>query len=326
MRGRGLAQSAAVIKLLKATATADDAFLHGHDTVRKIEDRRPPLFLSRHAVVFRQPLKAGHHLIGFCHRIAEGRQFVAVRQFKQAFPARAGTRTHNVIGKREVLLLARQLPQLHHGFQNRRGVCAPPCIRGIGNAHLPDAVAYPCNDIIEVAYHRRLDGFAQVIFGADLIEIFQTEQNIFAAPHIPPAEFQFLRVGGNSAARLRVSDELQDALAQNFIEFFIAVVGINPCCAAHHFSPVFPGPAMLRIRLCAIEIGKFMPQLTPHQLIPHDKRQRFVKYAVKSAVHAGFRLHHVGMVPVVQKFGFHIGCSCPEFGFAIKLYHKKRRM
>ena len=323
MRGCGLAQSAAVVKFLKATATADDAFLHGHDTVRKVQNRRPPLFLSRHAVVFRQSLKAGHDLIGFGNGIAEGRQFVAVRQFKQALPTCTSARTHDVVGKREVLLLACQLPQLHHGFENGRGIRALPCVRCIGNAHLPDAVPDSCNDIIKVADHRRLDGFAQVIFGADFIEIFQTEQDILATPHIPPAEFQFLRVGGDSAAGFCVSDELQNALAQDFIKFFVAVISIDPRCAAHHFAPVLARPTVLGVGLGTVEIRKLPPQIRAHQLILHNKCQRLVKHALKAAIHLRFRIRHVGFIFAMHKFRFHIQHSCPD-SFLPSLYHKTR--
>ena len=113
------------------------------------------------------------------------------------------------------------------------------------------------------------------LIGADLEEIFHTENDIFSAPKVPGAEFGLLREGRDSAFLIDDGEHIAHGFGEDVEQLCIARIFINEHRAAHHLSPILAAPTVVdTVDGSAELIDKTAPHLAVGELICGQKRYR----------------------------------------------------
>ena len=104
---------------LVGPAVAQDGQLAVAHALVHIPEALHPSFVARRAIIFGQPLKDGEHLVGLRIDVAHEARPHSVIRLLEEVAASAAALLYDVGGKVQVLLLAREEVEAHHGFQER---------------------------------------------------------------------------------------------------------------------------------------------------------------------------------------------------------------
>ena len=233
-------------KLVLTPGSSRNGGLRLQQAVREADHRLSPFFTVLHLRVKKQPLKAGHQLIGLCHRILIRAETVLIRGFKDMEALRAAG-SHNIIREFQIPLLRLAQIQPHHRLQNGAGIDPQPVAGDQGDLLLSLSFSDPADHIVQMPPRRLQDLLPEGFVRTDLIKMYQSQEHIFAAPQVPAGEFLLPAVGGDPAVRFLKGKKLPDRFCQNVIKLLIPGILPGHAGSPHELPPVFAAPAMIGV-------------------------------------------------------------------------------
>ena len=272
-------------KLVLTPGSSRNGGLRLQQAVRETDHRLPPFFTVLHLRVKKQPLKAGHQLIGLCHRILIRAETVLIRGFKDMEALRAAG-SHNIIREFQIPLLRLAQIQPHHRLQNGAGIDPQPVVGSQGDLLLSLSFSDPADHIVQMPPRRLQDLLPEGFVRTDLIKMYQSQEHIFAAPQVPAGEFLLPAVGGDPAVRFLKGKKLPDRFCQNVIKLLIPGILPGHAGSPHELPPVFAAPAMIGVirRPCELLCRK-LPQASVLQLLFFHKTKHFVRDSLINCFH-----------------------------------------
>ena len=103
----------------------------------------------------------------------------------------ASARFDDICGKIKILLLARQVVKAHHGLEDRGRIQPKPVLGCLVDVNFSFLFTYMRDDVVGGKADEGDNFSFESLIGADFKKIFKTENDVFAAPKIPGAEFGF---------------------------------------------------------------------------------------------------------------------------------------
>ena len=205
-----------------------------------------------------------HRFVSFYDGVAVRINLVVEVEFDE-IAIRAPAGGNYVSGEIDIPLFARKLIQLDDRFEDRARIYATPPVRRLDDRLL--ARADLGKDIIGVRFFRFENVGFKCLVAADAIEVFEPDENVFSAPHIPAAEFVRDRIRRNSSELVARGQNVLDRFGKHVVQLLVARDFVNRRAAAHLLAEIFAAPPSVVVRVRSENFRVTLPFLAVFKLI-----------------------------------------------------------